>query len=145
MFRSEEMALCQLFIQPEAGYSSVSILGEKGIVQFRDVSSLFTHLLKDNKQTNKFFQQLNPEVNAFQRKFVGEVRRCDEMERRLRYIEAEINKDGVKIPEPTDMPIAPNPREMHELEVCLENPTNPNFFNKLIRLNWTRPKLKFFS
>lgn len=38
MFRSEEMALCQLFIQPEAAYSSVSMLGEAGIAQFRDVS-----------------------------------------------------------------------------------------------------------
>lgn len=38
MFRSEEMALCQLFIQPEAAYTSVSELGETGAVQFRDVS-----------------------------------------------------------------------------------------------------------
>lgn len=37
MFRSEEMALCQLFIQPEAAYTSVSELGETGTVQFRDV------------------------------------------------------------------------------------------------------------
>lgn len=38
LFRSEEMALCQLFIQPEAAYLSVSELGETGTVQFRDVS-----------------------------------------------------------------------------------------------------------
>lgn len=28
--------------------------------------------------------QLNQSVNAFQRKFVNEVRRCEEMERKLR-------------------------------------------------------------
>lgn len=38
MFRSEEMALAQLFIQPEAAYQSISELGEAGTVQFRDVS-----------------------------------------------------------------------------------------------------------
>lgn len=42
MFRSEEMALCQMFIQPEAAYTSVSELGETGCVQFRDVSSYIT-------------------------------------------------------------------------------------------------------
>jgi len=39
LFRSEKMCLCQLFIQPEAAYSSVAELGEAGSVQFRDVSS----------------------------------------------------------------------------------------------------------
>lgn len=43
MFRSEEMALCQLFIQPEAAYTSVSELGETGTVQFRDVSIKHLH------------------------------------------------------------------------------------------------------
>ena len=28
--------------------------------------------------------QLNPDVNVFQRKFVNEVRRCEEMDRKLR-------------------------------------------------------------
>lgn len=30
-----------------------------------------------------FVFQLNPDVNAFQRKFVNEVRRCEEMDRKL--------------------------------------------------------------
>ncbi|XP_038223246.1 V-type proton ATPase 116 kDa subunit a1 [Zerene cesonia] len=103
MFRSEEMALCQLFIQPEAAYTSVSELGEAGSVQFRD---------------------LNPDVNAFQRKFVNEVRRCDEMERKLRYIEAEVHKDKVHVPAVKDMPRAPNPREIIDLEAHLEKTEN---------------------
>lgn len=36
-----------------------------------------------NKMKKKKLQ-LNAEMNAFQRKFVNEVRRCDEMERKLR-------------------------------------------------------------
>lgn len=38
LFRSEEMSLCQLFIQPEAAYHTVAELGEVGVAQFRDVS-----------------------------------------------------------------------------------------------------------
>lgn len=37
MFRSEQMVLAQLFIQPEAAYFAISELGETGCVQFRDV------------------------------------------------------------------------------------------------------------
>ncbi|XP_056635764.1 V-type proton ATPase 116 kDa subunit a 1 isoform X1 [Diorhabda sublineata] len=99
MFRSEEMALAQVFIQPEAAYYAISELGETGCVQFRD---------------------LNEEVNAFQRKFVQEVRRCDEMERKLRYIETEVRKDNVKIPDVGELPKAPNPREIIDLEAHLE-------------------------
>ncbi|KAK6617491.1 hypothetical protein RUM44_005079 [Polyplax serrata] len=103
MFRTEEVVLCQLFIQPEAAYASVSILGELGIVQFRD---------------------LNANVNAFQRKFVAEVRRCDEMERKLRYFEVEVNKDRVRMPESEEIPKAPNPREITDLESKLEKTEN---------------------
>ncbi|XP_015604687.1 V-type proton ATPase 116 kDa subunit a [Cephus cinctus] len=104
LFRSEEMALCQLFIQPEAAYLSVSELGETGTVQFRD---------------------LNVQVNSFQRKFVNEVRRCDEMERKLRYIEAEVKKDGVAIiDDMVELPRAPNPREIIDLEAHLEKTEN---------------------
>ncbi|XP_076764209.1 V-type ATPase subunit a family protein Vha100-2 isoform X2 [Xylocopa sonorina] len=104
LFRSEEMALCQLFIQPEAAYLSVSELGETGTVQFRD---------------------LNEGVNYFQRKFVNEVRRCDEMERKLRYIEAEVRKDGMLIVDNlTELPRAPNPRMIIDLEAHLEEVEN---------------------
>ncbi|KAK9892762.1 hypothetical protein WA026_021952 [Henosepilachna vigintioctopunctata] len=99
LFRSEEMSLAQLFIQPEAAYFVISELGETGTVQFRD---------------------LNENVNAFQKKFVTEVRRCAEMERKLRYIESEVNKDKVNIPDVRELPRAPNPREIIDLEAHLE-------------------------
>jgi len=63
-------------------------------------------------------------VNAFQRKFVSEVRRCDELERKLRYIEAEVNKENLHIPEIEDLPHAPNPREITDLETTLEKTEN---------------------
>lgn len=68
--------------------------------------------------------QLNGEVNAFQRKFVSEVRRCDEMERKIRYVESEVKKDGVKIKDCEDIPRAPNPREIIDLEAHLEKTEN---------------------
>lgn len=65
-------------------------------------------------------------MNAFQRKFVTEVRRCDEMQRKIRYIETEIKKDGVRMTDITDcdLPRAPNPRESIDLEAHLEKTEN---------------------
>ncbi|KAG8190723.1 hypothetical protein JTE90_024858 [Oedothorax gibbosus] len=103
LFRSEEMTLCQLFLQSEAAYACVSELGELGLVQFRD---------------------LNPDVNAFQRKFVNEVRRCDEMERKLRFLEKEIKKDTIAMMNFGDNPEAPQPREMIDLEATFEKLEN---------------------
>merc|ERR1711936_272500 len=77
----------------------VSELGELGLVQFRD---------------------LNPDTNAFQRKFVNEVRRCDEMERKLRFLEKEIKKDEIPMLDTGDSPEAPQPREMIDLEATFE-------------------------
>lgn len=58
-------------------------------------------------------------MNAFQRKFVNEVRRCDDMDRRLRYVEDEVKKDEVPIPDSSEIPRAPNPREIIDLEVLI--------------------------
>lgn len=103
LFRSAEMTLCQLFLQSEAAYACVSELGELGLVQFRD---------------------LNPDVNVFQRKFVNEVRRCDEMERKLRYLEKEIKKDEIPMLDTGENPEAPQPREMIDLEATFEKLEN---------------------
>ncbi|XP_050407626.1 V-type proton ATPase 116 kDa subunit a 1 isoform X2 [Patella vulgata] len=103
LLRSEEMTLCQLFLQSEAAYTCVSELGELGLVQFRD---------------------LNPDFNAFQRKFVNEIRRCEEMERKLRFLEKEIKKDGIPMLDTGDNPDAPAPREMIDLEATFEKLEN---------------------
>ena len=66
------------------------------------------------------FVDLNPDVSAFQRQFVGEVKRCEEMERKLRYVETEIVKEKIAIAEESEANIpAPAPREMVELEASL--------------------------
>jgi V-type H+-transporting ATPase subunit a len=42
------------------------------------------------------------------------------MERKLRYLETQIVKEGVKIDELKDMPPAPLPKEMVDLEAALD-------------------------
>ncbi|XP_008291357.1 V-type proton ATPase 116 kDa subunit a isoform 3-like [Stegastes partitus] len=100
MFRSEEVCLVQLFLQSGSAYNCVSELGELGLVEFRD---------------------LNPNVNAFQRKFVGEVRRCEELEKTFTFLEQEINRSlspplQGSLPPPVPTPSAPQPRELITIE-----------------------------
>ncbi|KRX55150.1 putative V-type proton ATPase subunit a [Trichinella sp. T9] len=116
LFRSEEMCRCQLFLQTEASYACVSELGELGLVQFRD---------------------LNPDVTAFQRKFVNEIRRCDEMERKLRFLEKEIIKDRIPILDTSENPDAPLAREMIDLEATFEK-----LDNELREVNMNEEMLK---
>lgn len=52
---------------------------------------------------------------------MSEVRRCDELDRKLRFIEQEVRKDNVRIPDVSDLPKAPQPREIIDLEVSLTN------------------------
>ncbi|KAL1132447.1 hypothetical protein AAG570_010402 [Ranatra chinensis] len=97
LFRSEEVLLGQMFLQPEAAYTSVSRLGEEGIVEFRD---------------------LNENINSFQLKYVGDVRRAEEMERKLNFIKSEIQKEEIEMPEETSsISEIPTMREITELEV----------------------------
>ncbi|KAM6449513.1 V-type proton ATPase 116 kDa subunit a 1 isoform 1-T3 [Liasis olivaceus] len=116
LFRSEEMTLAQLFLQSEAAYCCVSELGELGKVQFRD---------------------LNPDVNVFQRKFVNEVRRCEEMDRKLRFVEKEIRKANIPITDTGENPEVPFPRDMIDLEANFEK-----IENELKEINTNQEALK---
>ncbi|MBN3296539.1 V-type proton ATPase 116 kDa subunit a isoform X2 [Amia ocellicauda] len=116
LFRSEEMTLAQLFLQSEAAYCCVSELGELGMVQFRD---------------------LNPDVNVFQRKFVNEVRRCEEMDRKLRFVEKEIKKANIPIVDTGENPEVPFPRDMIDLEATFEK-----LENELKEINTNQEALK---
>jgi len=106
------MQLVQLFVQVEAAHDTVDELGKLGLIQFRD---------------------LNPEVNAFQRNFVNEVKRCDEMERRIKFFEEQVNKEKREILEEhnqnpedlglislADVYIEPKKLQMDELESKFE-------------------------
>ncbi|KAG2138976.1 V-type ATPase, V0 complex, 116kDa subunit family [Suillus clintonianus] len=77
LFRSEQMSLMQFLIPTEVAHDTVAELGELGNVQFKD---------------------LNPAVNPFQRSFVGEIRRTEEMARRVRFFESQIQKEKDVIP-----------------------------------------------
>lgn len=76
LFRSEEMSFIQLYIPLEIAQQTVWELGENGNVEFRD---------------------LNPNVNPFQRTFVNEIKRLDDMERVCRFLKIEAEKSKVVV------------------------------------------------
>ncbi|XP_044294247.1 V-type proton ATPase 116 kDa subunit a3 isoform X2 [Varanus komodoensis] len=90
LFRSEEICLAQLFMQSAAAYACVSELGERALVEFRD---------------------LNPHVSAFQRRFVGEVRRCEDMEKTFTFLAQEVQKAGLSLTSPEENLPAPSFRD----------------------------------
>ncbi|KAJ2162725.1 H(+)-transporting V0 sector ATPase subunit a [Coemansia sp. RSA 552] len=98
IFRSEVMSLVQLYIPSDVARYTVAQLGEMGLVQFRD---------------------LNADVSAFQRSFVNEVRRFDEVERKLRYLHGQIERNDVDVYEFLDdafVSSARGPRDIDDME-----------------------------
>ncbi|CAH2035255.1 unnamed protein product, partial [Iphiclides podalirius] len=95
LLRSDEMSLCDVYLQPEAAFDIVSRFGEMGCLQFLDI---------------------NPDAKLYERNYVSEVCRCAEMERQLRYIESEMKKDDITIPDLNQEPAALQPHEMSQFE-----------------------------
>uniref|UniRef100_A0A7S1XVR6 V-type proton ATPase subunit a n=1 Tax=Phaeomonas parva TaxID=124430 RepID=A0A7S1XVR6_9STRA len=73
-FRSEPMKYMSLIVHEDAAHAVVSALGRTGAVQFTD---------------------LNPEATPFQRRYVSAIKRCDELERKLRYFAAQVQEMGL--------------------------------------------------
>lgn len=69
--RSEAMQLVQLIVPAEAAHETVEELGELGLMQFKD---------------------LNAEQSAFQRNYATQVKRCDELARKLRFFRDQVEK-----------------------------------------------------
>eukprot|EP00629_Pelagomonadales_sp_RCC1024_P005790 CAMPEP_0119269228 /NCGR_PEP_ID=MMETSP1329-20130426/6713_1 /TAXON_ID=114041 /ORGANISM="Genus nov. species nov., Strain RCC1024" /LENGTH=866 /DNA_ID=CAMNT_0007269225 /DNA_START=41 /DNA_END=2638 /DNA_ORIENTATION=- len=73
-WRSREMKYVSLILSEDAAHECVHGLGEIGALQFTD---------------------LNLEQTPFQRRYVNYVKRCDELERKLRFIIKEIDAFGL--------------------------------------------------
>lgn len=76
IFRLAEMSLIQLFIPSELSRETMYTLGSLGLVQFRDLNSL---------------------TNAFQRAFVKEIRRLDEVSRQYRFFKSQLDERGIEL------------------------------------------------
>jgi V-type H+-transporting ATPase subunit a len=70
-FRSEPMEYVSLIVNEDAAHDCLGELGNLGVIQFTD---------------------LNPELTPFQRRYVSYVKRCDELERKLRFFNGECDK-----------------------------------------------------
>jgi len=70
-FRSEPMEYISLIVNEDAAHDCLLDLGKLGVIQFTD---------------------LNPDLTPFQRRYVSYVKRCDELERKLRFFANECDK-----------------------------------------------------
>ena len=70
------MTYVSIIFSEEAAASCIRELGVMGCIQFTD---------------------LNPELTPFQRRYVAFIKRCDEIERKIRYVNGEVKKMGVPV------------------------------------------------
>lgn len=77
-FRSEDMAYVSIIVNEDAAHTCISDLGKLGMIQFTD---------------------LNPELTAFQRRYVAYIKRIDELERKLAFFGEEVRAGCVGVME----------------------------------------------
>ncbi|KAI8992299.1 V-type ATPase, V0 complex, 116kDa subunit family [Pilobolus umbonatus] len=94
------MSLIGMLIPTEVVQPCIAELGELGKVQFRD---------------------LNPSVNTFQRKYVSEIRRLDEMERQCRFFQAQLQKSEIPVRPLTAATYRSRARSAQEVDDLEEN------------------------
>ena len=75
-FRSEHMEYISLIVNEDAAHDCLADLGKLSAIQFTD---------------------LNPDLTPFQRRYVSYVRRCDELERKLRFFGNECDNFGLNL------------------------------------------------
>jgi len=92
LFRSEEMALVQILCEHELAHDTVDELGELGIFAFKD---------------------LNKDKSMYQRNFVKEIKRCEEIERRVRFVNGELIKIQIEERRPFTEIFRPDVIEEH--------------------------------
>ncbi|KAG8465088.1 hypothetical protein KFE25_012451 [Diacronema lutheri] len=78
IFRSEKMQLVQMIVQNDAAHAVVEAFGEEGIIEFRD---------------------LNHGQPFHKRAFTDEVKRCEDVQRKLAALKHALEADGVAIAE----------------------------------------------
>ncbi|KAJ4454777.1 hypothetical protein PAPYR_10425 [Paratrimastix pyriformis] len=76
LWRSEKMKYIQLLISPDAIHACLDEIGRMGIFHFRD---------------------MNPTVNAARRQFISAVKRCSEIQRKLRFFDDQVKKANMPV------------------------------------------------
>jgi V-type H+-transporting ATPase subunit a len=84
------MTLVSVIMNEDAAHATIKNLGEMGMMQFTD---------------------LNAEQTAFQRRYINCVKRCDELERKLRYFDGELGRLGIEA-----VPLRPGFGSSHSTE-----------------------------
>jgi V-type H+-transporting ATPase subunit a len=75
LWRSEDMTLVQVTMQREAAHDTVAAFGELGLIEFKDLSA---------------------DLNAYQRQYANEIKRCEELERVLRYFDRQLKSSDIE-------------------------------------------------